>query len=208
MKNQDTNSKPFPNEKKLWIYIKKNAFTIFIVTFMLAMVLSPDFKAFTIRQLMVTGLFNPKIEQSQSDAAQGVPVEFDYFDERGVARNTASLKGKVVFINFWASWCAPCRAEFPSIQGLYDEFKDHPNVVFLLLNEDSDPSLGTNYLDKQHFTLPFYRVAGPVPSEVYQGVLPTTLVLDKEGKMRLHHTGFANYSAQKFRSQFQALITQ
>ncbi|MHA6697143.1 TlpA family protein disulfide reductase [Chryseobacterium sp. A321] len=208
MNNQDIPTDPKKDRNKLWSFVKKNGFTVLMLGLMAAMVLSPDFKALTIRGLMLTGLFNPKLETKAQESQEVPSVEFAFANEIGEVQTISSLKGKVVFINFWASWCGPCRAEFPSIQALYEEFKDNPNVVFLLLNEDSDPSLGTDYLAKEHFSMPFYQTVGPVPSEVYKGVLPTTLVLDKEGKSALHHTGFANYSAPKFKAQLAKLMAE
>ncbi len=77
--------------------------------------------------------------------------------------NTAGLKGKVVFINFWASWCPPCRAEFPSIQEFYDQYKSNPDMVFLTVNLDDDPELGKVYMKQKNFTLPFV-----IPQVIFQ----------------------------------------
>lgn len=208
MNNHNQNTKPEKGQNKLWSFLKKNGFTVLMLGLMAAMFLSPDFKAFTIRGLMLTGLFNPKIESNAPESVKLPPVEFAFANEMGEVQTISSLKGKVVFINFWASWCGPCRAEFPSIQKLYEEFKNDPNVVFLLLNEDSDLSLAKNYLRKEHFTMPFYQTVGPVPSEVYKGILPTTLVLDKNGIIALHHKGFANYGAPKFKEQLSKLMAE
>jgi len=118
------------------------------------------------------------------------------------------LRGKVVFINFWASWCPPCRAEFPSIETLYTRFKNHPDIFFLMINKDSDPSAAHNYLEKEKYSVPFYQTNDNVPGEVYSGSLPTTVVLDKAGKIRFHHEGFANYGTGQFVKQIEELIKE
>ncbi|WP_437362700.1 TlpA family protein disulfide reductase [Olivibacter jilunii] len=178
-----SNNKEISKEKppnNFWRYIKKNGFTIVMVIFVGVIFVSPDAKSFVLRQLMATGLFNASIDKKSADTA--VANDFDFADEMGNIQNTSSLRGKVVFINFWASWCPPCRAEFPSIETLYAKFKDNPNIFFLTINEDSDPATGKAYLEKEKFSIPMYQSNGNVPAEVYSGKLPTTVVLDKTEK--------------------------
>ena len=114
----------------------------------------------------------------------------------------------MVFINFWASWCPPCRAEFPSIEKLYTKFKDHPKVFFLTINEDEDPAMAHAYLKDENSSIPFFKVTGNVPNVIYKGALPTTVVLDKKGNIRFHHEGFADYSSDKFMKQIEDMIKE
>uniref|UniRef100_F4C770 Redoxin domain protein n=1 Tax=Sphingobacterium sp. (strain 21) TaxID=743722 RepID=F4C770_SPHS2 len=206
LNNKEVSKKKPPANK--WQYIRKNAFTIVMVIFVGIMLFSPDAKSFVLRQLMATGLFNASMDKKDAGTANQANTDFDFTDEKGNVQNTASLRGKVVFINFWASWCPPCRAEFPSIETLYAKFKDNPNIFFLTINEDSDPATGKAYLDKEGFSIPMYRSNGNVPSKIYSGALPTTIVLDKHGEIRFHHTGFANYAADKFVKQIEKLSSE
>lgn len=193
---------------RLWQYVRKNSFTMLMLVFIVVMFVSPDAKSFVLRQLMVTGLFDANIDVKGSDDATRANVDFDFVDQKGHVQNTSSLRGQVVFINFWASWCPPCRAEFPSIQRLYIKFKDNPDVFFMTINEDNDPAKGRAYLDKESFSVPMYQAIGNIPNEIYSGVLPTTLVLDKNGRMKFHHTGFANYASDKFVKQLEILADE
>lgn len=204
LNNKEVSKKQPPASR--WQYIKKNTFTIVLIIAVGVLFVSPNAKSFVLRQLMVTGLFNASIDEKSTDAS---PVnDFDFADERGNVQNTASLRGKIVFINFWASWCPPCRAEFPSIETLYTQFKDNPDIFFLTINEDSEPAVGKAYLKKEKFSVPMYQSKGNVSAEIYSGTLPTTVVLDKNGKVRLHHTGFANYASDKFVKQIKELINE
>src|SRR5690606_21251576 len=135
LKNQENNvgGKSSP----VWSFIKKNATTIIMVFIVGLIFFNPNAKSFFIRQLMHTGLFNARIDSKNTTALSKESSYFQYEDERGNIYNTESLRGKVVFINFWASWCGPCIAEFPSIETLYTEYKDHLGIEFLLLNEDN-----------------------------------------------------------------------
>lgn len=204
--NKEVSKDKSPASK--WQYVKKNAFTIIMVIAVGIMLVSPDAKSFVLRQLMVTGLFNPSIDKKDGDATKQINTDFDFVDEKGSVQSTSSLRGKVVFISFWASWCPPCRAEFPSIETLYTKFKDNPDVFFLTINEDSDLATAKAYLTNENFSIPFYKSNGNVPGEIYSGALPTTVVLDKTGKIRFHHTGFANYASDKFVKQIEELVNE
>lgn len=204
--NEISNEKPPAN--KVWQYIKKNGFTILMVIFGGAMFVSPDAKSFVLRQLMATGIFNASIDKKDAGTASQANTDFDFMDEKGNVQNTSSLRGKVVFINFWASWCPPCRAEFPSIEKLYSTFKDNPDIFFLTINEDKDPATGRAYLEKEKFSVPMYQSNSNVPAEVYSGALPTTVVLDKNGKIRYRNTGFANYASDKFMKQIEDMLRE
>lgn len=198
---------------KILNWIKKNGITAALIALIVAMLVFPDVKAWIMRQVASTGLLNPKIEQTQeteTEKAETVAIlpEFIVSDSKGLATNTADLNGKVVFINFWASWCPPCRAEFPSIQKFYDKYKDKENIVFLTVNMDEKPELGMQYLEKEKYSIPFLVPSGNVPKEYFKGALPTTVILDKSGKIRMFHAGMADYSTSAFYSEIDQLIAE
>src|SRR5690606_21568232 len=127
-----------PSENRFWRFIRKNGFSALMGIGIVIMITNPDAKAFMLRQLMLTGLFNASIDTESSETLNTPATDFYFEDSQGNIQNTASMRGKVVFINFWASWCPPCRAEFPSIQALYSNYKDNADMFFLMINEDSD----------------------------------------------------------------------
>lgn len=150
LKNKEVSEEKKPSGNKFSLFIRKNAQYIVLVIAVIILV-NPDAKSFVLRQLMATGLFNASIDKKGDGTVSQANTDFDFADEKGNIQNTASLRGKVVFINFWASWCPPCRAEFPSIETLYTQFKDNPDIFFLTINEDSDPATGKAYLEKENF---------------------------------------------------------
>lgn len=139
-------------------------------------------------------------------ASGSAAPSFSYIDARSQQVSTAGLKGKVVFINFWATWCPPCRAEMPSLDALYNEFKSDDRFVFLFINEDEDRAKAEQYLKESGFSVPLVTRAGTVPGELYSGTLPTTLVLNKEGAVVLKHEGVAGYNTPKFKQQLKDLL--
>lgn len=204
----DNNNGQAINKKNRQHFIRKHGFSILMGLIIVILFVNPEAKSWTIRQLMRTGLYNVKIEKENAAAVPQLASGFDFEDENGVIQNTASLQGKVVFINFWASWCPPCRAEFPSIETLYSIFKNNPNVFFLMINEDDDWVTGREYLKKKNYITPMFKTRSAVPANIYNGTLPTTLVLDKNGKVVFRHEGFANYASEDFISQVSTLIKQ
>lgn len=194
---------------KMWI--RKNGSTAILTILFIIVLVNKDAKAWLMRQVASTGILNSSISETKED--QNTSARFSYAgfmlkNEDGSIINTSDLQNKVVFINFWASWCPPCRAEFPSVQKLYDQYKNNPDMVFLTVNLDDNTALGKSYLKEKGFTVPFLVPAGNIPGVLYSGSLPTTVVLDKKGEIRLHHKGLADYSKDSFYQQIDELLKQ
>ena len=209
MKNHKGISKEKPSANTFWQYLKKNAFSFLIGIAAVAMLVSPGAKSWVLRQIVATGIFNASIDQDADEAtSQSAAVDFDFLADDGTIQNTSSLRGKVVFINFWASWCPPCRAEFPSVEALYSKFKNNPDVFFLTISEDDDPVAARSFMEKEQYSVPFYKAYGNVPAAIFSGSLPTTVVLDKSGKIRFHHERLANYGTAAFVKQIEELTRE
>lgn len=199
------------NKEKTKEWLKKNWSTALLTAFLAAILISPDAKTWFMRQVISTGVMNLTLQdqsKKSNEKSTSEIADFRLQDENGRIVSTKDLRGKVVFMNFWASWCPPCRAEFPSVQKFYDRYKDDPNVVFLTVNLDDQAAAGRNYLDKQNFTLPLLVPASDIPPAYYTGSLPTTVVLDKKGEIRLYHTGMADYSKDSFYKKIDAMLAE
>ena len=207
MSNVDHNHKASFLEKVIK-FLKNNGVSLLMGIAVVTMLVNADAKAWVLQKLFFTGLFNAKIKQKTGFEPSQNNADFSFTSENNEIINTASLRGKVVFVNFWASWCGPCRAEFPSIEKLYTQFKDNPNVYFVMINVDDDISKALSYLEKEQFTIPLQHAYGAIPDEVYTGTLPTTVVLDKKGRLRFSHEGFANYASENFIQQLHELIEE
>lgn len=174
--------------------------------FVLVLIVSPDAKSWMLQQLVAVGLFKAEIKKEAVNDNSTANTEFAFTNSTGITATTASLKGKVVFINFWASWCPPCRAEMPSLNDLYKKLKDDNRFVFLFMNEDEDKTKALQYLEKNNFTIPLYNRSGDVPNEIFSGTLPTTIVLNKLGEIVLKHEGMAGYNTDAFIKQLKELL--
>lgn len=197
--------------ENLKTWLRKNGFTVILTIVFIIILVNKDAKAWLMRQVASTGILNSSISESKEIQNNSTKVSYAGFmlkNEDGKIIDTSALQDKVVFINFWASWCPPCRAEFPSVQKLYDQYKNNPDMVFLTVNLDDNVALGKSYLKEKGFTVPFLVPAGSIPAVLYSGSLPTTIVLDKKGEIRLHHKGLADYSKNSFYKQIDELLKQ
>jgi thiol-disulfide isomerase/thioredoxin len=193
------------NFKILFTKIKANATSIVLIGFLLLIMISPDAKAWLLQQLVAVGLFKAEIKKDGIESSS-LAAPFYFTNAAGITSSTADLKGKVVFINFWASWCPPCRAEMPSIVALYQKLQHDSRFVFLFINEDDDKAKATQYLEKNNYIIPLYNRTGKVAPEIFAGTLPTTIVINKEGKIVLKHEGLAGYNTDTFIKQLEELF--
>ena len=182
-------------------YIKANiGFTISLVFFAI-LVISPDAKALLMQGLIKTGLFTPNISHLQSEqpseaAETSGPMAplASFISLDGKNLDLASLKGKVVFINFWATWCPPCIAEMPSVNSLFNKMKSNDKVVFLMVDADNKLENSEAFMKKSKYDLPVYGPAGALPNELFKGSLPTTVIINKKGEIVFLHEGMADYN--------------
>ena len=193
------------------LFTFSNILTAAFIVFILVMLFNPAAKAKVIQALMAIGLFQPDlpenyIAEKSDDAAILSPRKIIFKHSDGHFLNLSDQKGKVIFINFWATWCPPCIAEMPSIYKLYREFEHNENVLFLMVDADDDLKKSDAFQKKHGYTFPLYSLAGSIPEEYYSGTLPTTLIIDTEGNIAYKHSGAADYSDQKVADFLKSLI--
>lgn len=179
--------------------IVSNITTGLFLVFVLTVMFSPDAKGWVMQNLMKVGLFQPELPEKRVAnppiQVEGAAVLFK--DINGTVIDLASLKGKVVFVNFWATWCPPCIGEMSSINTLYEKYKNHKNVVFIMADVDGTMEKSVKFMKKKGYALPVHVPASSMPKEYFAGSMPTTIILDKEGRLSFHHVGAADYSSPK-----------
>ncbi len=116
--------------------------------------------------------------------------------------------GDVVMINFWASWCAPCRQEMPLLEELYDRYADL-GFTLLGVNVEEDSSAALDLLKEIPVTFPVLFDSRNDVSKRYNVVaMPTTVILDRDGNVRYVHKGYLPGYEDEYRKQIKELIRE
>ena len=94
----------------------------------------------------------------------------------------SDYKGKVILLNFWATWCPPCRAEMPTIEKLYQALKNEPNFVFLAVDAHEKPDQVKSFIKKNGYSFPvLLDTTGEADAEYSVQAIPTTYLIDRSG---------------------------
>lgn len=125
-------------------------------------------------------------------------------DENGTILNFQEAKGKVVLINFWATWCPPCIAEMPSLQELYNDYKD--KVEFLFVSDEPFKKINP-FLEKNSYDFKVYNEASRSDFFNVRGI-PRTFLIDKQGKVVIDKTGAANWNSNTVRQTIDELLKE
>jgi len=121
-------------------------------------------------------------ERLDADDLKHQQAEFTLADLQGKTWSLKELRGKVVLVNFWATWCPPCRSEMPDLDALYQQFKDQGFVVLAI--SDEDVAKVQPYIEQYHYTYPILLDPGRKVHQAYniEGI-PKSFVYDREGKL-------------------------
>jgi len=125
----------------------------------------------------------------------------------------ASYKGKVVVMDFWSSWCGPCRMELPLFEAMYQRYKENPNVAFVSINWERAPGaeehrgLARDYMAKNNFSCPvmYDHERNAVMAYQIQG-FPTVFLVDREGMVRYVNVGFDPNVDRIVEAQIESLL--
>ena len=123
-------------------------------------------------------------KQQRNMAKSGVPAPaFDTLDIDGKPQRLGDHAGQVVMVNIWATWCAPCRAEMPELDRLYQQDKDQGLMVFGISNEDAN--LQRQFRQIVPVTYPLLTTSGDVPN-LYRDIAryPATFLIDRQGRLQ------------------------
>lgn len=132
-------------------------------------------------------------------------------DLKGRPVTLESLKGKVVFVDFWASWCGPCKQEFPEINRFISKLKGK-DVVVLAVNIDKEVSHAEDFLAKIPNLSDMIIVVSDADSKVVASynarMMPTSFIIDKNGVVRYIHFGYNETDPASWASEIDGLLKQ
>ncbi|MDQ6627761.1 MAG: TlpA family protein disulfide reductase [Pseudomonadota bacterium] len=115
-------------------------------------------------------------------------------------------RGRVVMVNFWATWCGPCREEMPQLNRLYERYKA-AGFVLLGVNVDEDSRKAAEVAAKLGVTFPVLLDSDKIVSKLYDlNTMPSTVIIDREGKVRYVHRGYLAGTENDYEKQIRELL--
>ena len=145
--------------------------------------------------------FAEAMSKLEADDAKRQTADFTLLDLQGKPWHLRDLKGKVVLVNFWATWCPPCRKEMPDLQALYDKYKEQGFLVLSISDEEA--SKVSPFIAERKITYPVLLDPGRKVNDAFivEGI-PKSFVYNREGKL------VAQSIDMRTRSQFQEMLAQ
>lgn len=145
--------------------------------------------------------FKEAMSKLESDDAKREKADLTLTDMQAKPWHLADLKGRVVLVNFWATWCPPCRKEMPDLQALYDKYKDQGFIVLAISDEEA--AKVTLFITERKISFPVLLDPGRKVNEsfVVDGI-PKSFVYNREGKL------VAQSIDMRTRSQFQEMLAR
>jgi thiol-disulfide isomerase/thioredoxin len=122
-------------------------------------------------------------------SAPSSPIEYKLAGLDGKTLALDSLRGKVIVMDFWATWCGPCRQQHPLFEKVKAQFKNDARVAFLEINNDDDSSVVAPFLDQHKWDRDVYFANGLAQTLDIQSI-PTTVLLGKDGNVYSKMIGF------------------
>jgi thiol-disulfide isomerase/thioredoxin len=176
-----------------------------IQLFMTATVLMTTFAACSNQQATTEAILPDAVQQTTTESKAMVATHnnaglpsFTVHDVNGNVINLNNFKGKKVFVNLWASWCPPCRAEMPSIEKLYQSV-DTGKVAFVMLALDNDFEQSKQFVKKQGLNLPVYYPTENLPQLFNVQGIPTTFIFNEQGALIQRIDGGDDYDTDRYR---------
>jgi peroxiredoxin len=141
------------------------------------------------------------------DALRAAP-DFNLPARAGEAVSLSGLKGQVVLINFWASWCGPCRKEMPVLDQLYQRYKPL-GFTLLGVNVEEDSAAAETWLKETPVSFPILFDRRNAVSKLYEvTAMPSTVLVDRRGQVRYLHFGYNPGTENDYQDQIRNLVRE
>lgn len=116
--------------------------------------------------------------------------DFSLSDQYNVTHTISNYKGKIVFLNFWATWCPPCKKEMPDIEELYKEYGENKKDIIILGVNNEDSEKVKNFLEKNNYSFPTVSTKNnDILREYRISAFPTSYLIGKDGEVEAYAVG-------------------
>ena len=160
------------------------------------------------RLLVATALLAVTAIAPAAPATGSAAPDFTLKSDSGRNLKLSELRGEVVMINFWATWCAPCREEMPLLNQLYEQYRK-VGFTLLAINVDDDPAKARVMARKLGVSFPVLFDTDKRVSKLYDvAAMPSTLLIDRDGRVRYVHRGYVAGVEHKYQTQVRELLAQ
>ena len=157
-------------------------------------------KGLAIAALAVAGIADAAV------TPQSLAPDFTLRSGEGRNLRLQEQRGRVVMINFWATWCGPCRQEMPHLSRLHDKYKG-AGFVLLGVNIDDDPANAAALAAKLGVSFPVLYDTDKRVSKLYDlSTMPSTVLIDRDGKVRTVHRGYVSGTEATYEQQIRELL--
>ena len=165
-------------------------------------------KEVTKRMAVVVAASMLFLSVAQAEVLEGKAPDFTLKSRSGENIKLSELRGDVVMINFWASWCAPCRQEMPLLEEMYKKYSDL-GFVLLGVNVEEDSSKAVELLRDVPVSFPILYDNKNEVTKLYKVVaMPSTVMVDRDGNMRYLHRGYLPGYEAEYVKQIKELVRE
>lgn len=179
-------------------FIKKNIIYLIVVAIVITLVTVPGLMDKIKTQFFPIATIEEAITVPESD--------YD-IDLKGINvpdSNLKNFKNKNLFLNFWGTWCPPCRKEWPSIQALYEAKKGEMDFVLIAMQDQEEKVV--QFLKENKYTVPVYIAQSPVSEKLLPKAFPTTFLIDKSGKIVFKEDSSKDWNSKESHQLIQSML--
>ncbi|MDH6250926.1 thiol-disulfide isomerase/thioredoxin [Chryseobacterium sp. H1D6B] len=178
--------------------MKKNIIYLVLIAIIGVIAFVPGVKDFLRDQFFPIAAIENAVTVSEEDYdidLQGINVP---------STNLKNFRNKPVFLNFWGTWCPPCRKEWPTIQKLYDSRKE--KITFVLIAMKDEEAAVRKFLQENNYTVPVYIAQSPISEKILPKAFPTTFLLDKNGRILIKEDAYRDWNSESVHQFIESAI--